>query len=518
MPHIFPPRKLVTGEVADPIKLIDLTQPLVAKLTGRLNEHDVYAATGGTNTFPYAKLDGSVYYEVDQVYNAVDPKFADGAAAGYPWATPDATDGWTLSDEPAWAVVGNGLLSGDGLVVTLSTGEDRIFVVAHVQYAAWMADGTGANAKLSPSASNPLRIQFAIRVDGAVIEETITGAALWPDPPPQAFYRVEPESATTEYDFRQVRYVQNAVGLSPALHPVRLTWAMPVMEGEHTVEIVARRIPQSDGKTEENGDGATVQALNRQIHVFRIKGHSKGDGNAPTLSVNALEDGDTLGVANLLTNRFYAVRDEINDLTGASLERGALRHEHLASVVAGADVKAITPNAAVPVGGTYPGFGTNSAEWQVVNDGAGANLEITNGGAGWDVSTGDGYLVAMANVQVHRINWTAPSTNVRGIGCFVLAYTDQAGTRRIPQGVEVYVNGHHPDASGLFNDIRPIEDDVPLVFILPFSVLRATGVTSISKIEVVASKWDGIAGVSPAPITLSTKNGSLYAFLLKGVT
>jgi hypothetical protein len=519
MPHIFPPRKFVDGEVADPVKIVEITQPLVAKLTGRLNEHDVYAATGGTNTFPYAKLDGSVYYGVEQVSDSVDPDFTDAAAAGYPWATPNQANCWTLLDEPAWAVVDNDTSPGHSLTVTLSTGEDKLAIFAQIQYAAWFGDATGAFAKTAPSASNPLRIQFAIRVDGAVIEETITGAALWPDPAPQPFYRVEAENTTNEYDFRQIRYVQNAAGLSSALRSVRLTWAMPVMEGSHTVEVVARRIPQSDGKTEENGSGVVVQALNRWINVLQVKGHAKGDGTAPSLAVSALEDGETATLANLFTSRLYAIRDTVNDLDASALERGALRHEHLASVVASADAKAITPNSSVPVGGTYPGFGTSSAQWQVVNDGVGANLEITNGGSGWDVSAGNGFLVVMANVQLYRINWSAaPSTDVRAIGCFALAYTDQGGTRNIPRVAEVYFNGHHPDASGINNDIRPIEDDVPLMYVVSFADLRTLGVTSISKIEAVASKWDGAAGVSPAPVEVRTKYGSLYAFLLKGVT
>lgn len=513
MPHIFPPRRFANGEIPDP-DILNLTLvPLAGKVSGKINEHDI--AQGIVTT---ARVTDEAYYDVAVADKKVDPQWTV-AGVWYPYALSigagePAAD---IPDSQAWGVLTDVSAPSEDLSVTITTGDDRVFVLAQVQYIAFrMSGGTVVAPGNTPSANNPIRTQFALRVDDVVVPETITGAHIWPDPPPQPFYRVEADA--TQYDFRQIRHVQNAVGFSPAMHPVRMTWAQQVPEGSHTIDVVSRRVPQSDGKIEENNEGLTVRAFNRQLFVLRIKGFSKATTGVPTLSVTAFEDGDVVSAASLFTNKIVAIKDTLNDLDDSAPARGAFRHEHLPSMVVAPDAAYIAPNASVPITSIYPGFETTSAAWTLVNDGAGNTLAITNGGTGWDLALLSGTLVVMANVEVPKIEWDAAgSVDIRAVGALAIAYTDQAGTRHIAGISEVYLNGHNPEVITGANEILNIEDDAPLTWVADIATLVAAGVTSISQIEVVGSVWPAVLP-APANVRMRTQAGCVFAFVLRNVT
>lgn len=507
MAHTFPPRKHRAKEVADPDVLNEAFQDIAAKLAGHINEHDISSDKSGLA--PAA----NAYYAGHQTVKDSSPNWFN--AAGFyasinGEAGHDATA--TIADATGWqSIQDDG--GSDVMSTTMTCGDgDILCVFAQLQYCAW----SGTDTTVPASIDAPIKMQYAIRVDGSVIDESITGAAIYPDPPPQEWYRASPTSGD-EFDYRHQQYIQNTIGLSPAVCPARLLYCVPVTSGSHVAEVVARRLPMSDYKIDTATVGTTVQVFNRRIFTLRLKGMSPHTGNAPSVSIDALEDGEVLAATDITTNGFTVLQTAINALGDGYLERGALRNEHLPSVVYGAKVKFITPGS--PTGaitGLYPGYGTNSAGWTVVTD-AGDNVEVTGPTAGeWRLDTYPGVLIVLANVQVAYVKGTTDPGQIGMIGCFAIRITNSAGTVSVIGGSEVYVNSHNFNNEATNAPVN-IEMDVPLMWAVDSTTLSAAN-RRIAKIELVASTWNGYAGTSPSAVEMKTQQACITALALKGVT
>lgn len=512
MPHTFPKRRFRDGEVVAPDPLNVAFQDITSKLAGHIGEQDI-----SDDVASKLPVEDEAYYSCAQVVKASDPDWTAALAAGYPYAT---IGGNALEDDPAYVYDATGWQaiqddSGtDTLSKTLTCGDgDTLVLIALAQHAAWQGTGPSTAASLGA----PLKLQYAFEVDGVVLENSITGAAAWPDPPPQQWYRATPDGAS-EFDYRHIQYVQNTTGISHAVGAHRLLYTTQVQSGSHTVSLKARRLPMSDYKVDSAGDGTTVQVFNRRLFILRIKGNSPDSSSAPTVLVPVFEDGDVLEATDLTTNGFTRLATEVNDLDESNIARGAFRYEHLTSVVYGAKATSLTPaGVGDTYTGEYPGYGTNAVGWNVVNDGAGANLELTGPTTGeWRLDTYPGTFVVMANVQVNYVKWTgAANDDVRAIGCFALRITNNVGTVTVLGETEVYVNGHSFDNEAS-EDSADLEIDVPLLWAVDSTTLGAN--QRIAKIEVVASVWDGENGTSPPPVESATQRGLLTTFHLKGVS
>jgi hypothetical protein len=500
--HTFPPRAFRPAEVADPDALNEVLQDAAAKLGGRLNEHDVSSEVLG-------KLDISsteAYYDGKQILRKVAPNWnvAAGFYATIGGAGPDVAA--TIKEDANWqAIVDDSGTAALSLDQTCSGG-DTLVVFALCQHVGWNGSDTTTAAKIS----RPLMLQYAVRLDGVVVDETITGAKLWPDPPPQEWYRATPTGGA-EYDYRHVLRVQNTYGVSSAVHATRLFHSFPVAAGTRTVDVAIRMLPMSDYNAVVV---STVQVLNRRLFVLRIKGQDPGSGDAPNVNVAAFDDGHVLTAADLAANSFNVLRDNVNNVANANLERGVFRHEHLDTLVFGMKVKLATPGApTAAITSVYPGYGSTAAGWTAVDAGGGTFFRLDNT---WDFSATPGVFVVLANVQVRNVKWTggsAPSSNIQAIGILCLRITNSVGTVTVLGETEVCVNGHNftNDAAA---DSDPIEDDLPLMWVVDTTTLSAPN-KHIARVEVVGAVWDGAAGT--ANVEMDTYRGMICAFALKGV-
>lgn len=514
MPHTYPKRDFQSGDVVDPDVFNDALQGAAQKLSGRLNEHDFDAASVKASL---SVADGA-YYGAHMVVKASDPGFTRGG--GFYYAAIDGSGGdavATIDDTAAWqSIQDDG--GTDTLAVTPTCGdEDTLVLIAQLQHFAW----SGSDTSLAADRGAPVKLQYAFRVDGSIIPETITGAAFYPDPPPQQWYRAV-ASGGQDWDFRHILRVQNTVGINPAVYPARLMWSTKASSGSHTVEVVARRIPMSDYKIDTAGDGTTVQVFNRRLLCLRIKGWSPYTGGIPDVSVHPISDGDVITADDVGVNGFGVLATAVNDLVAAHVSRGAFANQHLPSVVYDPKAQPITPGS--PTGaitGRYPGYGVNSPAWTVVNDGLGTNLQITPTAATWDLDTNDGLFIVLANVHVAYVQWTgasAPSDDLRALGILALRITNSAGGVTLLGATEAVVNSHvaNNDTTAAGPDIENIEQDVPLMWVVDSNDLSAAD-RQITKIEVVASVWDGAAGTNPVEVEMKTQQGCLVGFGLKGV-
>jgi hypothetical protein len=502
MAHTFPPKAFAPAEVADPDSLNEPLQEAAAKLGGRVNEQDVSAEV--TGKIPIA--DGA-YYGAVQVVKSVAPNWnvAAGHYASIDGAGPDAAA--TILESPTWqSVVDDG--TNDALSVDVTCGEgDQLVVFSLCQHVSW-DDGDTTLAALW---KRPLMLQYAVQLDGVLQDNSVTGSLLWPDPPPQEWYRVTPTSGN-EYDWRHILRVQNTYGVSSAVHPTRMLHTVPVPAGTHTVSVAARVLPRSDYNAEVV---STVQVFNRRLFVLQIRGSSPGTGSAPSVLVDAFDDGHVVSVADIGANTFGELQTALNAVADENIERGALRHEHLTSVVYDPQVTLATPGApTTPVTGEYPGYGVVSAAWQVIDAGGGGFFRIDHA---WNFVLNPGVFVVLANVQVKYAGWnTVASNNNQAIGILCLRFTNNVGGVTVLGETEVCVNGHNFTNDGVPNTTN-IEDDLPLMWVVDTRTLPVAD-RRISRIEVVGAVWDGAAGVSPPPVRMDTYRGMICAFGLKGLS
>lgn len=501
MPHTFPPRRIQDGEPVDPEVFNQTFQSAASKLAGRLGEQDIDAATLKANVAVVE--DG--YYAAHHIVKASSPNWTLSPEWDFTHTVVLEDAYATLTDNASWTPIVD--VDGDTLELTFTSSEDTLVIFGQVQYVG--ADSAGA----FPSLGDPMRMQFALQVDGITLDDTATGAFFYPDTPPQEWYRAT-SAASTDFDYRHIQYIQNTVGMNNAANATRLIRALPVSDGSHTVRLVYRRVPRNDYAVDDDGKGVSIVAFNRQLFVLRIKGNPPYVGGAPNVQVAAVEDGETLTLANVYTNSLASMRDTANDLLPANIERNALRHEHLPSLLYGTDVETMAPDTAIPLAftGPYPGYGVDSADWVTANNGLGTNLEITNGGAGWDLSDNPGTLVVLANLQLWKVNFAA-SENSDCLAIVTLAYTNSIGNRTILGECEVYVNGHNPNP--VVTGMEPIGDDVPLMWVVDSDTLSADD-KLIDKIEVVVAQWDSAIGHAAA-VEVKTQRGMITSFVLRDV-
>jgi hypothetical protein len=500
VPHQNPPVAFKAREAPDVSTWNESFLRVGTKLSGRLNEMDV---EGGI--FPFSRLEDSCYYTVHAATASVDPDLR-----GNDWFKQDGSgpgDTFTLQDSYAWQGV-------EEMSVTLTTGEDLLVVFALVQHASWKGTA-GAHGATAPSIDTTMRVQHALQIDSARIDETITGASVVPDPPPMELYRVQKSSASpNDFDWRHVQVIQDTTGINNAANPARLMTVFPAGPGSHTVEVVSRRLPAADGKIDEDGEGVYVQFFNRQLYVLRIKGFSSHGGTDATLDVDPWDDADVVSAASLMTRRFDRLQASINDLTEGNLERGALNHEHLPSSVLYAQMAAIDASPSATINSIYPGYGAAGAgppNWTTVSDGAGNNLEVTINA---DFAANPGVLVVMANVEVLSVATNPASQEIRALGALTVAYINHAGTRTHVALTEVYVNAHNPDpTSG--SAMADIDTDIPLLWLVDTTKLSSAD-RHMDTIQIRGATWDGSGG--GATVDMKTKRGILSVYLLRGVT
>jgi hypothetical protein len=518
--HTLPPRRFRDGEPVDPEPFNQVYQETATKLASRLNEHDLNA---GTLKADVAVADGA-YYAAHLVRKEVSPDLTRGGGLFYANADNTVVDDVAeLATQGQWQSLADQNDSTAKTSVSITSGDDILVVIAQAQHFAWYGTGSTFNEAATPSWNTALRIQYALKVDDVLLDNTVTGAFFFPDAPPQEWYRATPTASSADFDYRHIQYVQDTVGTNNALMPVSLFYAVPVASGTHDVELVARMLPGIDYKTPEDGDGVTVQVFNRQLFVLRIRGESAYTGGAPGTVVSAFDDGTNFTLANLFTNGQYALRDTLNDIEPKHVERGALRNEHLPSLVYGPTTKILTDTSATStIDSLYPGYGVDGAGWTLVS-GALGNLEVFGPVVGpateWDLETYPGLFVVLANVQVPylkwKVGWGGSRVDTRALGILVIATTDRAGTRTIHRVSEAYVNAHNRDPYDT-TEMHDINVDIPLMLVLDSDDLAAGDASHIEKVEVLASTWNAVDGTEPF-IDLKCQRAGLCAFVLKGV-
>jgi hypothetical protein len=356
--YLFPKRRLKsTGDVLDPTELNQSIQPAAERLNGHLNQHNIKAPVSST-----IGIDTSVFANPYYAYKAV--------ASGVGYLTPpDSADAdrFTLFGESSWKAV-------DGAVVSLTTGTSMLSVWASAWYSYQFAD-TGltfdytGNTRFVRSNDgsivtyNRAAVQFALRVDGTVIPETITGRVdteqapfypyrvygprlredrdgdgsvdagdEWPATPITSYAPVINATANPRRGGRvgpqSRRLDKTPHGMNCPSFPFRIGYTIMVEPGGHTVELVARRIAN---RHEQTNFISKIEVYSRQLlvldHPFEVAG-SVTSLTSP-VTVPEFQPEDIVSASALETDRISPIEVSTNAVEAAQIARGSLTSDHI---------------------------------------------------------------------------------------------------------------------------------------------------------------------------------------------
>ena len=528
MPYIFPKRQLRAPDVLDPTELNEDFIPAVEVVCGKLNAHNIEQTssltleTDGSST-PYYK-----YYLSEQ---AADPGF--GASGAHTPPRASATDyEHIIRNDMEWDAI-------DSMSVSATTGLSTLWVTGRVQYI-WLgftaentelrtitvtnADGDKETQLVSSTISGhrwskgtiPCRVQFAVRVNGAVLPHTVTGKINPFEPSVLPVKAVSQRVASLDSSGSAVggsrfpgpgmEWDSQATACGPEACSIRIGTAVVVQPGTHTVDIVARRVPpvgqevysgtglEDTSKWEEN----YVAVFNRSLFVLDVPTFPPTASNVVSTVADTFDSEETISAKSLGLNKIDVARDALNSLEAGSLARGALCRDHLPSAVVAKATTAVTGDP-VSVSADYPGWSTatkttssSGTGWYLLRDASSNQLKTS---VGFSLDTTSVFIV-LGNAHVQSLRNSTTSSDLNEFGSLVIGYEDAGGGFHIIPVSEAYIN-HYAALHGLVStdpDYTFKEQiDVPLfAAITSADVSAATGGSAVSHFGIYAATMSDV--------------------------
>lgn len=364
--YLFPKRKLrAIGDVLDPTELNQNILPAAERLNGQLNQHNIKAP-----------LDNSVKLTSDLFmtpYSAV--QYATSGLSYTSAPTSASGDIFALYGESSWRLV-------SGASVTVPTGTSMLAMWATAWYCYQFADSSLTFHDPSGAGSTATRwaysadsgtgnafaryyraaIQFALRIDGTVIQETMTGRVDTEQAPffpyrvtaprlredrngtgtstgdvwsgdPTAGNAPNPDSTASPKVGGRVgpqsrRLPRTPHGVNYTCCPIRIGYTILTEPGAHTIELVARRIAN---RHTQSTFISKVNVYSRQLVVFDnpLEQVNTTTSLASPVNIPELQPEDVLSAAAIEVDRISPIETSSNSIEAAQLARGALNSDHM---------------------------------------------------------------------------------------------------------------------------------------------------------------------------------------------
>lgn len=491
-----PKRKLSDRDPPDPKLFREAVAGAAQEFAGRLNEHNVRSNDLVTTTrfapaflydFHFASVEVDGHIET----NAVNLDYPDAV-------DPDA---FKIDDSGAWQSVSD-------IAVSYTTGEHVAWCISGFYYGIMFSSPYGFNA--GGSAGTKARVQFAIRVNGTVIYETVTGTERPDDPAPRTMRPAVPIPTATAADFKSIDYeiIRGAGAMSWPVKAVRLQCNIKLPAGANTVELVARRVLNDDPPLAVLTPAAPeVYVYNRRMLVVEQKlGGNDAQADAP-VSATYPVDGTAFNAANTNTSQLQPIVTAANDLTADAIIRGGLRREHMTRTQT-RQLKEARITAGSTTAKEYPGFLNDgvvgaSPNWNVVDDGAGTNLHVKlNDGSGfWNFTTNPAFVLILGNVALSQITTavTVTGANIERLPCHYAVLgaglTYSGGATTLDDVDQVWTNNANSYFIGLNVDGDPVHNlkncdtDIPILSYYDFRTAPpAAG--PVDYIRLLISSWN----------------------------
>jgi len=351
VPYIFPKRKLRDTDVLDPQEMNADLQPAGEKYSGRLNEHD-FASDAASDTGPAGNRAtvqrGAMWGRTGTVVG-VNPDMGNPSSYQLPQVLSNFPP---IPSDGQWHQVPN------TSVTVGPTGEARLWIIATAQY--FIMKGASTLDEFRPlDAWDPVQVQLALRVNGHVLPDSVTGRynpldktiEAW-RPANQRFFSVSPPYPVPG---PQPDYLLNTGALGPAAASVRLMSFYHAPPGRHTVDIVARRLPRHNDITDVAVEGVLF-VYNSQIEVLDFPIGPQGATTFDSVDVGAFETEDVVSAQAMDTARLDPLREAYNKVQPGALGRGAFNHNHLRSPVINTDRDTLETGVAYTIQSAWPGY------------------------------------------------------------------------------------------------------------------------------------------------------------------
>lgn len=499
--YLFPKRRLRANEILEPDGLNEDFIPATARASGRYNEHNFNAAQTRANIAPAVQA----YYKPHYVYKSADPHFGTWGAYTVPDALGGPDSAWQIPNSFDWAVV-------DSMTLTFSTGNAALWIVGWLQYI-WLGFNNGNHAY--STSTYPAHVQFAIQVDGSIIEGTITGQK---DMNAMAWHVAKATPQRTSSTLLPGPQVNRGIGdnasCGPECIPVRVGCHVPVPQGSHTIDLIARRISASDSDIVYGGSD-TVYVYNRKLFALETYVEEQSASTSADVTVDNFEPESSFSAATVQTARINTIRVAENAVVRGSAARGAFNHNHLPKALIDKHTVMLAPNAAKSINCRYPGFTSNTVTiipiavppqpantgWYLVQDPAGNGLISNNGHGSFNITSQKSFIFIMANVQLRRI-YRAATNPIDQFAAFSLGVQITApGAFAILDDTICFVNSYTWDPN--VTDPTEVEFDVTLFTMLDYT--GALGLNNLDFIGVYASSMEPTSN----PVTISWQAGNL---------
>ena len=480
MPYTFPKSILKDGRPLNQRELDTFLQGPANKVQGALNQHDIEqdACLGAT------VADGA-YYEHHFIEHTVDPDFI-GTGTPLPGGNgPDATV--IVMNDSEWNVLDT---------FTSETTECMLWLIASAQFT--YHDWTKA-------ATEKTAIQFALRLDGQVLEQTITGLM---ETTRKAWAPFRVKTPKNTIGDRTYRYEEpHSIGGHHA--PPRLSTAVPVSPGRHTIDLVVRRVATPDRFYWEQPD--YIEVYNRRIYALEIPSIAQGSGAEPaTVDCELLLEGEILSKASYETDRLDNVIGAYNSLTAGNLSNQSLNHHHLPSAVFASE-QVVLDGTTNTITNEYKGWAditVGDPGWVEVTDGGGNPLRCTNGGGGFALPDyGDCWVLILGEIEVKRIVDGTDPGGKDDFGMFCFMRWDGAAWQLIGADGETEVSL----SSDNNNAGVPHEAEHTISMVNVYHV--DTPGYDIPRISMFGATWDG-AGTSNT-VAMTIRNGSIKVLIFR---
>lgn len=419
MSYIFPRRVLRDQDVLDPIELTLDISPAAERLSGRLNAHNFKQTIASTVT-----IADEAFYKPYFVEVASDPQFGGPPAGPYnlpilPGAPGVDPDAYQVSNTFDWQTVDD--VNGTPLQLSFTTGNSVLWINAYAQYL-WNGFNAGipiygANPwghDFAGPSTRPCNVQFAIRVDGTVLPDSITGIDQTDFRSSLALKAVNPRQEGTFLPGPQDIRGNVASGLGPPCLPIRITTCLPVQAGDHTVQLVVRRLPDVrdvlGSFTYAPQDFVAV--FNRQLLAVDMKSFPTDSVGGSEVSAPAWDEEDLITTASIYSNRVQPIITRSNAIQQGNVSRGAFMHYHLPTALLAADTAEYDWGTQELFNSAYPGMSTVTTSgtkyagvpgfgWYLLNDGTAPTRPIQT--AAFD-GTKRSFFVVFANAQLIRVS------------------------------------------------------------------------------------------------------------------
>ena len=339
MSYVFPRRVLRNGDVMDNVELTEDITPAADRVSGKLNMHNFNATMAAT-----VVADPEAFYSIYHYGKYAQIIWSD--PLGPEWYYPDGgtdTDTALVQNNFEWQAILDA--NGQSTEVTMTTGQSVLWINAYVQYIWWGFNPTPGSASVAspPSpyeqhvngAQNvPVNLQFALRVNGNIIAETVTGiddlTYRTSVPLKPTTQRLASGSANSILPGPQDIRGEQVCALGPPCLPIRIGACIPCVPGFQRVELVVRRAPYiTDQGIVQYGAFDKVYCYSRQVNVVELKAFPIDSVGPAETTAPAFEPEDPLTTFTLYGQRVQPVVSAYNDVQEGSLARGALMHYHL---------------------------------------------------------------------------------------------------------------------------------------------------------------------------------------------